>query len=204
MEEFDLGHLSVDMRVRAQGGPQQAPRQGHGRYVGKTRSHIAPQEGGAEWSEEHLLGQQLYMDIEDRTCGGREAGRDPGQGSQPEYTLLTNIDEVGYLGMVEENEEIDGDKEAQLLGYALSQEISGAGGPAAKRGEDPLGGILGPLDDSDYGQDYWLGEIANRSFNDPYGIWENGPQIFPTQREGGGGGYSRKQPREGYPGEAGG
>ena len=78
----------------------------------------------------------------------------------------------------------DGDKEAQLLGYALSQEISGAGGLVIESQGVPMGGTPGSVEDPDYGQDYWLGEIANRSFNDPYGIWENGPQIFPTQRQG--------------------
>ena len=65
--------------------------------------------------------------------------------------------------------------EARLLGYALSQEISGVSyvadeGYARQNREDEYG--------------YSLGEIACESFNDRHGIWQNSPQIFPSNKVG--------------------
>ena len=61
------------------------------------------------------------------------------------------------------------------MGYELSQEISGERYTAEQ----------GHIEYSQIGcYGYDLGEIAGESFNDRHGIWQNGPQIFPSQREG--------------------
>ena len=71
--------------------------------------------------------------------------------------------------------EAEGALEARLLGYALSQEISGVSygaeeGYARQNGKEGYG--------------YSLGEIACESFNDRHGVWQNSSQIFPSQMEG--------------------
>jgi len=149
-----------------------------------------------------LIGHQLFLEISDHglepTPGGSnmtkgtEAGNKVELGEesleidilQPNYVQLSNYWEEDRNRNQTPQSRDEADLEATLLGYDLIQEISGIDRNLRNKHREQG---LGPEEDSDldfdYGQDYHLGEIGNRSFCDKHGIWANGPQRFPSPRQ---------------------
>merc|ERR1711911_506036 len=149
-----------------------------------------------------LIGHQLFLEISDHglepipggsnMTKGTEAGNKVELGEesleidilQPNYVQLSNYWEEDRNRNQTPQSRDEADLEATLLGYDLIQEISGIDRNLRNKHREQG---LGPEEDSDldfdYGQDYHLGEIGNRSFCDKHGIWANGPQWFPSPRQ---------------------
>ena len=123
---------------------------------------------------------------------GPEAGNDTELGEdsleidtlQPQYVQLTNYwEEERNINQILQNRD-EADLEATLLGYDLSQEISGIDRNLRYTYKEQG---LGLEEDPDYGQDYHLGEIGNRSFCDIYVFGHMAHSCFlPRARKGSG------------------
>ena len=168
MEEYDKRLELAYEGTRESGEPQD----GRGR----------PHRGGDDVIWDVGEGESLRSGGPSRNKNqGKLEGEDKGRGRREDLARLSNVWENWQEETVVQTGQERVDLEAHLLGYALSQEISGE-----KRGgwSGPLGGQADWFEPSEQGLGYELGEIARESFDDPQGWWENGLHIFPTQEGG--------------------